>query len=411
MRVGISTTIVANELTGGLAEYLNALLTHLPCLSSSHEYVLLSTRDDAEIFRCQSNRIRQVIVPSIIRHPMVNIAWHAVAYSKILRKWKVDIIHIPDFRRFVTGASVPVVVTIHDMTRYILTDKYDPVRMFYHRRILPSFLKRFAHVIAISENTKHDVLRFFPFLEDHISVVYDGISTSLYKSLPRDLVETVRSKLHLPRHYVLYVSRIEHPAKNHVGLIEAFRSLKQSTNLPHKLVLVGSPSFRSQEVYEAARSLGDQIMFTGFVSTQDLPAVYNAADAFVFPSLYEGFGLPVLEAMACGVPVAASNVSAVPEVAGEAAILFDPYDIREITQAMGRLLTDNDLRDALRQRGFERAKEFSWEKTARETLAVYEQVYTQYRLWEDKRQVRGQRFCHAGAGQRGSGPGLTACSG
>jgi glycosyltransferase involved in cell wall biosynthesis len=317
-----------------------------------------------------------MVLPSVIRQPLANIVWHAFVYPKILQRAEVDVIHVPDFRRFIISTSIPSIVTIHDMARYVLPNKYDPVRMFYHQRILPIFLKRFTHVIAVSENTKHDVLRFFPFLEDRISVVHDGISHSLYRPLPKDVIESVRSKLQLPQHYVLYVSRIEHPAKNHVRLLKAFHRIKQNTNLPHKLVLVGSPSFRSSEVYETAHSLGDDVIFTGFVPTCDLPAVYNGAETFVFPSLYEGFGLPVLEAMACGVPVVASNVASIPEVAGEAAVLVDPYEVNEIAEVLEKLLVDLTVQDRLRQRGFERVKKFSWEETARETLAVYEHVLT-----------------------------------
>jgi glycosyltransferase involved in cell wall biosynthesis len=168
------------------------------------------------------------------------------------------------------------------------------------------------------------------------------------------------------------VSRIEHPGKNHARLIEAFNRLKARTGTPHQLLLIGSPWSRAEEVYEvAAKSpYAKDINFVGFAEGADLPAFYSAADVFVFPSLFEGFGMPILEAMASGTPVTCSNLSSMPEVAGDAAILFDPYSEEDMSLAMERMLGDRALMQQCVERGLTRSRQFSWSQTATKTLDV-----------------------------------------
>ena len=172
--------------------------------------------------------------------------------------------------------------------------------------------------------------------------------------------------------FILYTSRIEHPGKNHARLIRAFAELKRKERIPHQLVLAGTDRERADEVHRIAEESGfaKDILFTGFVASEDLPLLYQAADLFVFPSLYEGFGLPILEAMACGTPVACSRISSMPEVAGDAAVLFDPEEEGSIASAIRSIITGTDLRRDLAARGLERSRQFSWARTAAQTLGV-----------------------------------------
>jgi glycosyltransferase involved in cell wall biosynthesis len=180
--------------------------------------------------------------------------------------------------------------------------------------------------------------------------------------------------LHIPDRYVLYIARLEHPGKNHVRLLEAFAALKRTTDLPHKLVLVGGRWNGAETILAKVGELGlgDQVVFPGFVPNEAIPALYAAADAFAFPSLFEGFGIPVLEAMASGTPVCAANTSSVPEVVGDAGLLFDPLDVPAMTDCLLRLLQDQPLRQRLIASGIERAAKFTWETAAEATLQELE---------------------------------------
>jgi len=188
----------------------------------------------------------------------------------------------------------------------------------------------------------------------------------------------VKAKLSLPDRFVLFVGHLE-PRKNLARLVEAFSILKSKTKLPHKLVILGRESWGYEPVFEAVERHNEcsDIVFTGYVDEDDLPLVYNLADALAFPSLYEGFGLPLLEAMACGVPVVTSKVSSLPEVAGKAAILVDPYNVEEIADGLAAVLEDEALRQALINKGLDRAKKFRWEEAAAQIIHAYEEVISE----------------------------------
>jgi glycosyltransferase involved in cell wall biosynthesis len=188
------------------------------------------------------------------------------------------------------------------------------------------------------------------------------------------MVAAVRSRYRLPEGYVLFVGSVER-RKNLRGLLQAYARLLE-TDVACPLVIVGTRRRGAGEIGRTLQELHleESVIFTGYVPDADLPAIYTGADLFVFPSLYEGFGLPPLEAMACGTPVVCSNAASLPEVVGDAAIMVDPYDVEGLAEAMLRVLTDADLREHLRRKGLERARQFTWERTARETVAVYREV-------------------------------------
>ena len=244
---------------------------------------------------------------------------------------------------------------------------------FYIKRVLPFLIRRLTRVLTVSESSKRDIVEYAGVPEKHVSVTPLAADGRVY--FPRDAADCIKRmgpKYDIRKPYVLYLSRIEHPGKNHAGLVRAFSILKKTEGIPHQLVLAGSDWDRAEEVHRAAEesAYADDIVFTGFAPNSDLPDLYCGAELFVFPSLYEGFGLPVLEAMNCGVPVACSNISSIPEVIGDAGILFDPYDDEAIADAMRRLLTDPGLLKDCRERGLARARKFAWSATAALTLKV-----------------------------------------
>lgn len=285
--------------------------------------------------------------------------------------------HPPDVL-FVPAHVIPLrhprsVVTIHDLGYLHFPDAH-PAKS---RRMLDWTTRWSARIatrmIAISDATKRDMIANYDIPDARIAVIPHGVSPDFRPADP-EAVLTVRSKYHLPERYILAVGTVQ-PRKN-LGRLAAALSLVARAGLPHHLVIAGKPGWLANNVKAELRASGmrSRLSLLGYVAAEDLPALYSGADAFCFPSLYEGFGLPVLEAMACGTPVVASNTSAIPEVAGEAAILVSPTDVRELGAALVRVLADELRRRELIDRGRQRAGIFTWERTARATLDVLRHV-------------------------------------
>jgi glycosyltransferase involved in cell wall biosynthesis len=283
----------------------------------------------------------------------------------------VDLFHATEhlLPRF---SSVRTVFTLHDLIFLFHPETHKPLNRWFLTLMMPRFLRAADAVIAVSECTKRDAVRFYGIPEEKITVIYEGVNPRFRPASP-ETIAAVRARYGLPEHFILYVGTIE-PRKNLTALLEAFHHLLATHDL--RLVIVGKKGWLYEGFFRRLRELGleDRVIFTGYVPDEDLPAIYSAADLFVFPSLYEGFGLPVLEAMACGTPVICSNTSSLPEVAGDAALLVDPTDVRALAGAMERALTDEHLRSELMAKGLERARWFTWEKAAAKTLEVYRGV-------------------------------------
>jgi glycosyltransferase involved in cell wall biosynthesis len=274
------------------------------------------------------------------------------------------------FGRISMCAGLPFIVTVHDLERICFPfSNQEPLEEASLKKDAVAIQKA-EHVIAVSENTKKDLMRYLKIPEEKITVVYNGVDHEVFK--PN--IHPVSSSP-----FILYVGS-ERPRKNLERLLEAFVRLKKSIDFADlKLIKVGSPgrsdAFR-QATLQKTKELGleSEVIFVDHITDDLLSAYYSSAKALVYPSLYEGFGLPVLEAMACGCPVITSNVSSLPEVAGGAALLFNPYDIADICGAIARLLTNGKLRNELMAKGRERSSVFSWAKTAGETMNIYRQV-------------------------------------
>jgi glycosyltransferase involved in cell wall biosynthesis len=226
-------------------------------------------------------------------------------------------------------------------------------------------------IITVSQNTKDDLVEMFNYNPNKIKVIYNGVDSS-YKLIDnKKLISEINNKYNTGENFLLYVGNIK-PHKNIPVLLKALSNIDKQ----NKLVIVGKRDKAYDEIFDIIdqNNLKDRIIFTGFVPDEDLILLYNAAALFVYPSLYEGFGLPPLEAMACGTPVITSNVSSLPEVVGDAAITVDPHNIKELSKKINKILSNKDLQNKMIQRGIERAKQFTWDKTARETIKVYEDV-------------------------------------
>jgi glycosyltransferase involved in cell wall biosynthesis len=268
------------------------------------------------------------------------------------------------------------VVTVHDLGYLSYPEAHKPA----DRRYLDWSTRWNAHeaaaVLADSQATKADLIAAYGARPDKIHVVYLGRDESLKQVTNPLRLAAVRAKYDLAQRYLLYVGTLQ-PRKNLVRVVQAFGCIAGRPELADvQLVLAGKKGWLYDSLFEqvSREGLSERIVFPGYIPDEDLPALLSAATAFVFPSLYEGFGIPVLEAGRCGLPVITSNTSSLPEVAGDAALLVDPHDVDAIADAMYRIITDRDLAAELTRRGHENVKRFSWEKCARETLAVLESV-------------------------------------
>lgn len=273
---------------------------------------------------------------------------------------------------------MPGVATVHDLS-YDLFPQDAPPR---DRLVLGSLLswsaRHAAAVITVSESTKRDVIRRFGIPEERITVTYEAAAPE-FSPAPPEEIDRVRFRYGTGPRYILAVGNLQ-PRKNLKRLVQAFAALRGEGQAV-RLVLVGKVRWRESELFSFVVKSGVEkdVVFTGYVPSADLPALYSGAAVFCYPSLYEGFGLPVVEAMACGAPVVAGNVSSLPEVAGEAALLVDPRSVRALTDALRALLSDEALAAETRRLGLAQAARFSWADTARRTLAVYEQVLGSHR--------------------------------
>ena len=371
MKIGI-TTFGGDGGKSGISQYIIRLLTAFDAMRDGTEFEVMVYEDEQSIFVPTSSSMKPLRFGGGLRNPIVNVAWHQTALPGWCRKRGFDILFLPaGNRRLPLSVPCPSVGTVHDFSSIHVKEKYDPARMFYIKKVLPFLVRRLTLVLTVSESSKRDIVEFARVPEDRVLVTPLGVDRTAYYPRDRYLAQAGMANKYKTRSpYILYISRIEHPGKNHARLIRAFSRLKARTGVPHQLVLAGSDWIRAEEVHrEADQSpFARDIVFTGFASGDDLPLLYAGAELFLFPSLYEGFGMPVLEAMACRAPVACSNLSSLPEVAGDAALLFDPYDEEDMASVMERILTDAVLRETLAEKGWKRAQGYTWEATARQTL-------------------------------------------
>ncbi len=363
MTVGITTSVVGRGKTG-IAQYLFGLIRALAA-HPGHHYILFVLEEDLPLFDFARDYASIVSVPEKFRPPLRDIWWHQRHLPKLARELNIDVLHTPSYRRMIWAQRVPRVATIHDLAPCEMSGKYNWPRMFYAKVVARALARRQDAIIAVSARTARDIQRHYGLGPSMVSCVHNGIDHARFR-----MGHAAREN------FLLYVARLEHPAKNHCRLIEAFTRFKSRTTSNWKLKLAGSDWQNAEVIHEAARRspFAADIEFLGFVPDADLPALYHRAAAFIYPSLYEGFGLPPLEAMACGCPVIASERGSLGEIVGDAARIIDPEDVNNIANAIADLWRDEPGRQRLAEAGLRRAAEFDWAKTAAATVRVYERV-------------------------------------
>jgi len=371
MKVGFSTFVMQGG-KSGVATYVCELLRFLQQADAENTYDLLMARSEADLVPLTNPNFEKSLYPPLINRPLVNLAWHNLG----LPQKKYDVLHIPSYRRIPLLKRTKTVATVHDLATFSIDGKYDRARMFFNRKIVPSMIRNADHVIAVSHATKDDLIRLINYPEEKISVVYSGIDHDLFRPLPKDEARRqLAGLLGLENPFFTYVSRLEHPAKNHVRLIEAFERFKRENDSAHQLVFAGADWSGADAIRtRAAESpVRDDIVFLGFVPLHVLPLLYSGCDLMVYPSLYEGFGFPIVEALACGAPVACSNTSSMKELAGDWIPTFDPARANDIFECIESMVSTG-WSASKRAHGMVCAGSFDWRETAREVMKVYRSV-------------------------------------
>ena len=368
----------------GIGRYMVNVVGALVTAGSGHMWHVWGADEDVAVFPFRgSDRPPQVALHPVANRwnrPLASLAWHAACLARAARRCGADVIYLPaGNRRLVPSRAVPTVAVVHDLSSFHVADKYDPLRMLYIRRLLPWLIRRTTRVITISSSSATDIVTLARYPGERLDVIGLGYDSDAFRPLDPERCR-VRLEDHFPgfpTRYLLYVSRLEHPGKNHVGLVRAYREvLRVDPGFEPHLVFAGGRWSGSHVVdQEIARAgLGERVHLLGFVPDEWLAPLYCGADALVFPSLYEGFGLPVVEAQACGVPVAAAAVAALAEVVGDAGLLFDPHDPSSMADAIQRIVADDALRGRLRALGLANAGRFRWSETAARSLAILEET-------------------------------------
>jgi glycosyltransferase involved in cell wall biosynthesis len=376
MRIGIDYTSAARQ-GGGIGRYTRELVAALLRLKSVHRYALFAavggkTRDwksEVEDLQSLTSDLKFRAIP--ITDDWLHRLWQRLRLPIPVEviTGPLDIFYSPDFVLPPTLRTTRTLLTVHDLSFLHYPDAFVPSLRQYLERVVPRSVARADRVLADSESTRDDLIAYFGTASEKIEVLYSGVDVRFQPEKEPGEEERLRAKYGLDAPYVFSVGTLQ-PRKNYVHLIKAFANLHPA-DLPHanlQLAIAGGRGWLYEDILAEAENHGDRVRVLGFVNDVDLPALLRNAALFAFPSLYEGFGLPVLEAMACGTPVVCSNASSLPEVAGDAALLVDPHDIDGLAKAMARALEDDALRGEMIAKGLTQAARFTWEGSARQLL-------------------------------------------
>lgn len=387
----------------GIGTYTRQLIRHLAEIDSETRYILFTRTAQGKAALSDLPGNFQVVQE---RSPVYSIR-ELVALSWKLFRLKLDLYHST---HYVLPAVVPrrVVVTIHDII-HLLYPEFLPSRLafFYAQRMIRRSLARGDRIIAVSRHTKSDLIAHFDVDPGKVEVIHNGVDDSFRRHLEPDDLERALRSLEIQRPYVLFVGNASKPHKNLDGVIQAYARSRQLLDFDVPLVCVGDRSSAEYKLRQRAEQLGlgDHVKLLGHVASEALPAIYQGAALFLYPTLYEGFGLPVVEAMASGVPVITSNTSALKEIAEGYAHLVDPLDVEGMARAIARCMSDEGHRKALADLGLKRAESFHWKRTAERTLEVYRAALADQPSWRQRVLGRGEA---AGGDAAGAAPAAEA---
>ncbi|MEI8139615.1 MAG: glycosyltransferase family 1 protein [bacterium] len=377
MNIGFSSFVLQGGKTG-VASYIVNLLDALERMDRTNTYDVMLPESEEALIPVHSPNFKKTMISDRLSKPVANILWHNLCLPGRSRQERYDLVHVPSYRRLPLLKGTKIVATVHDLATLHIDAKYDAARMFYNRRIVPSLIRRADHIITVSQYTADDIVNLVGYPKERISVIYSGINQRSYFPVPAAEARLkLAEKYRLESPFIVFVSRVEHPAKNHVRLIQAFERLKAAHPSDIKLVLAGA-DWNGADVVKAVASaspVARDIMFPGFVPLSDIPFFYSACELMVYPSLFEGFGFPIVEALACGAPVICSNTSSMQEIAADFVQKFDPLNIDEMLARMEDALKRGHDAE-LSARGQAYSAGFNWDQTAQKVMEVYRKVGT-----------------------------------
>ena len=373
MKIVINTIPLLSPLTG-VGQYIYQIAKTLREIDQTHEYTyfkgyysqhLISPGEHPKAFYSIKEKIRSIPLLGLMVRECKD-------FLNFFSSRTFDIYFEPNFIPLKIPAR-HTVATIPDFSFALYPEWHSQDKILYFKKHFWEKIKRAERIIVISNFIKEEAVHHFKFPEDQITAIHLGFKREIYRVYPPRELVPIREQYHLPENFILFVGSIE-PRKNLMNLLKSYGALPGSIRKEYKLVLAGFKGWENKEIMRIIDKLESDVFYIGYIPEKDLGKIYSLARLFVYPSFYEGFGLPPLEAMACGCPVIVSHAASLPEVCGEAAYYINPHEVESITAGMERILADNSLRDILRSKGLERAALFSWEKAAREHLKVFEKT-------------------------------------
>lgn len=368
MRIAVNTRFLLKGKLEGIGWYTYEILKRMVDAHPEDDFFFLFDRPYDQKFVFAAN-VTGIVVSPPARHPVLWYLWFEVAIPRILKKVKADVFFSPDGYCSLRS-KVPTLMTMHDLAYLHYPEQIDSLTERYYRYFVPRFLNRAEKVATVSDYVKNDIIKSLQIPADKIFRAYNGARDE-FKPLVEDTKKLIRNQYSDGKEYFLYYGAL-HPRKNIVNLINAFERFKSINNTSTKLLLIGRMAWQTSEIENRIKNspFAADIKHINYLDTS-LPLLVASAKAVVYISLFEGFGLPVLEAMKCGVPVITSNVTSMPEVAGDAAICVDPQDVNDIVKALEKFETDKNIATILVQKGHDRSTFFSWDLTAE---AIYRSI-------------------------------------
>lgn len=373
MRIGVDARSLEARDRTGVARYLGNILRELAEIAPQNEYTLYFQNSKADDdFLSQGCFRKKLVEMSFV--PRKKVLWEQIFLPRELKRNPVDILFCPSYSMPLRGGQ-KTVVTIHDITYEVEPAWFHPKERLKMRTLTKLAARRADKIISVSEATKCDVVRFYGVEPDKVKVIYEANDPSFKLVKDEAKLGEIKSKYDLSDKFVLYVGSI-FARRNIPRLLEALKAVAEKVPTVKLMIIGEDRAYPSQNIGERIKrlGLGNRVVWLDYVPEDDLILLYNVADLFAYPSSYEGFGLPILEAMACGTPVITANLSSLPEVAGDSALYVDPTSVSEMASAMVKVLTGEQIAESLSQRGLQRANSFSWREAAQETLQLFEDL-------------------------------------